>query len=82
MAEQTGLLCKDCKWCEPNKAWIFSRNKWEFAHCGRTAHIVKAEPSPVDGKPRSADQRVVEYCSIERKHGDCGRNATMFEAKP
>jgi hypothetical protein len=79
----TARLCKDCKWCEPAWGFGFSRLKWEFANCVRTAVMEDDFPSPVDGfkgKPR----RRITQCSIERTFafdGRCGEAAKHFEAR-
>lgn len=75
-------LCKDCKHVQPDSFWTFSRNRWEFATCGRET----PEPTvhPVDGK-LIKQKGSSQFCSNEResKWDDrCGPEAKFWEEKP
>jgi hypothetical protein len=75
-------LCKDCKHCVPDKAWLFSRNKWEYATCAKTLEIIPAKVHEVDGYIVKA-QKSMNFCDLERKSviGRCGQEAAWFEDK-
>jgi hypothetical protein len=72
------ILCKDCKWCKPDRGWIpWSRLKWEYAKCLKVAPD-RRPPSSVDGH---APNPKLQYCDIVRQFGPCGPDAKLFEPK-
>ena len=79
------ILCKNCIHCAPAyEMSIFSRLKWEYAKCLRTAKVSDADISPVDGKIRHKERIYVVSCKLERMSESmrrCGKEATYFEAK-
>lgn len=79
MATSEMKLCKDCKWCLPDKSWT-SRllgMKFEMARCRRA-------PKPVE-TDQVTGRRVgggMWRCSTERMFSDgCGPEGRRFEPK-
>jgi len=74
-------LCKDCKWCKQEKGFPwFSRLKWEYAKCQKTAEMTPERISPVDGHVTNPIRKMGD-CSIARIFGPCGEHAKLFEPR-
>lgn len=80
-------LCKDCKHVRPDRFWVLSHNKWDFAKCGRRTG--DSEIHPVSGR-LVFPKKDITYCTIERTYDAidtisgklCGPEAQYWEEKP
>jgi hypothetical protein len=72
-------LCKDCKWCLPDKSWVlrlFGR-QFEFAKCGLAPKPQRTDP--VTGRRSGGG---FWSCISERmSDGTCGLEGRLFRAK-
>lgn len=82
----TDYLCKDCihsristfgkygsyffEWSPPKGHWY---------KCAKTVSQEKKEIDPVTGPKKI--KSTMQYCDIERKHGECGMNARYWAPK-
>lgn len=68
-------LCIECKHFKKD---VFSEPR--FGKCTLFPIVIEDDEYAVTGKkPRQSIDH--QFCTIVRKHGDCGKEGTLFEAK-
>lgn len=70
-------LCRDCRHCRPDRAFLFTHGRWEFAKCGHPVYGIKSL-HPVSGRKR------YQYAELQRQFEGvdyCGKDAKGWEPK-